>query len=83
MGRKDLSGIKLLFPHCRSVHTWFMRVPIDLAFVDASRRVVKVFHGVMPWRFVRGGPGSDAVVEMQAGSIRSLEIKIGDKLEWQ
>lgn len=40
----------LVFPRCRSVHTWFMRIPLDIAFVDASGRVLARHDGVMPWR---------------------------------
>ena len=42
----------LVFPRCRSVHTWFMRIPLDIAFVDASGRVLARHDGVMPWRML-------------------------------
>ncbi|MGZ5295243.1 MAG: DUF192 domain-containing protein, partial [Actinomycetota bacterium] len=32
----------MLFPRCRSVHTFGMRFPITVVFLDARRRVVAV-----------------------------------------
>lgn len=40
----------LVFPRCRSVHTWFMWIPLDIAFVDASGHILARHDGVMPWR---------------------------------
>lgn len=39
----------LVFPRCRSVHTWFMSAPIDIAFVDAAGRVIQRHSCVPPW----------------------------------
>lgn len=52
----------LVFPHCRSVHTWFMAVPIDIAFVDATGRVLRCCRGVSPW-CVRFCAQADFVIE--------------------
>lgn len=38
----------LVFPRCRSVHTWFMSAPIDIAFVDAAGRVIQCHSCVPP-----------------------------------
>ena len=83
MGRRDLSGERMLFPKCRSVHTCFMLVPIDLVFIDVGRTVVRTFESVKPWRFVSGGPQSHGVVEFPAGWIRRHDIEIGDIVEWR
>ena len=40
----------LVFPRCRSVHTWFMRFPLDIAFADAQGRVLALEGDVAPWR---------------------------------
>jgi uncharacterized protein len=42
----------LLIPRCRSVHTFGMRFPIDVVFLDAAGRVVRVARGVPPGRVV-------------------------------
>jgi uncharacterized protein len=43
----------LLLPRCRSVHTFGMRFPLDLYWLDAAGEVVRVDRRVPPWRVVR------------------------------
>jgi uncharacterized membrane protein (UPF0127 family) len=43
----------LLLPRCRSVHTFGMRFPLDLYWLDARGDIVRVDRGVPPWRVVR------------------------------
>jgi uncharacterized protein len=40
----------LLLPRCRSVHTFGMRFPLDLYWLDGSGDIVRVDLGVRPWR---------------------------------
>lgn len=65
-----------------SIHTFFMRVPIDVLFVDRDDRVVglreamppnRPFAGVAPWR-------GHYVIELPAGVIRSTGTAVGDQL---
>ena|SRR5438477_10565406 len=51
LGRERAGG-GLLIPSCRSVHTFGMRFPIDLAFLDRRGRVVSRRLGVPPRRLV-------------------------------
>ena len=60
------AGAGLLIPGCRSVHTFGMRFPLDLLFLDASLRVVEVRHAVPPRRFA-GCRRAVAVLELPAG----------------
>jgi uncharacterized protein len=59
----------LLLPRCRSVHTFGMRFPLDLVWLDRAGRVVRVDEAVPPWR-VRSCRGADAVLE--AGRMRAM-----------
>ncbi len=43
----------LLFPRCSSIHTFGMRFPIDVVFLDRDRRVVRVERGVGRRRLLR------------------------------
>ena len=47
IGAKEAS---LLIPNCAAVHTWFMRGPIDIVFIDQRNVVVSVRPGVRPWK---------------------------------
>lgn len=44
-------GVLVLAP-CSSVHTLFMRHPLDIAFVDVSGIVVKSARSVPPWQLM-------------------------------
>ena len=83
MGRKDLSDVFLLIPRCTSVHTCFMRGPIDLLFLDRARRVLSIHHQAVPWRFFFGPRGADSVLEVPAGYTRRRGIALGDTIQCQ
>lgn len=72
-------GSGLLFPGSRSVHTHFMRFPIDVVFLDAERRIVSVRTALRPWRFA-AAKGADSVLELAAGECARLGLVAGDVL---
>ncbi len=79
LGRDAIEGALLLQP-ARSVHTFRMRFPIDVAFCDRDLRVVKVLtlaQNRATWPVRR----AHAVVECQAGMLRKWGISTGDRLE--
>lgn len=72
MGRRSLPpGYAVLFPRCDSVHTAWMRMPIDVVFLDARGRVLEVRSGVPPWRVARRR-GAAAVLECGAGRAEAV-----------
>jgi len=60
---RDRAGPGLLLPRCRSVHTFGMRFPLDLVFLDDEDRVVEIRRDVPVWRIVRSSDAS-AVLEV-------------------
>ena len=48
--REPPLGIALHFPRCRSIHTFGMRFPIDVAFLDERGRTVRTERMVRPGR---------------------------------
>jgi uncharacterized protein len=61
--RRGRAGSGLLIPRCRSVHTFGMRFPLDLIFLDAGGRVIELRRSVPPCRVIRC-PGAMAVLEL-------------------
>jgi uncharacterized membrane protein (UPF0127 family) len=62
------SGHALFIPECRSVHTFGMRFPIDVAFIDEWARPLRIERSVPPRR-VLVCRGAFAVLETRAGEI--------------
>lgn len=81
LGRKGLEhGGGLWIAPCESVHTFFMRFPIDLVYLDRKHIVRKVKDSVGPWR-LSGCISARSVLELPAGTIRESKTERGDALE--
>jgi uncharacterized membrane protein (UPF0127 family) len=80
LGRDELDGA-LLIERSFQVHTFGMRFPIDVAFLDGQRRVRTLVYDVRPWRLTLPRFGSRAVVEAQAGCFERWNLRVGDELE--
>jgi uncharacterized membrane protein (UPF0127 family) len=81
MGRKKLNkseGLMLL--SCSSIHTCFMRFPIDVIFLNLDHEVIALKQGVRPWRMVNFVKKDYITVEMPEGTIEHKNIDIGDLL---
>src|SRR4026209_3066020 len=67
LGRKYLrQGEGMVLRPGWSIHTAFMRFPIDAVFLDADQVVIKIEHEVGPWR-TASRRGAREVVEPPAG----------------
>lgn len=58
--------VGLLIPRCRSVHTFGMRRPLDVVFLDGRGRIVRIATAVPPRR-IAWCAGAAAVIETRAG----------------
>ncbi len=82
LGRKYLrQGEGMVLRPGWSIHTAFMRFPIDAIFLDADQVVIKVEHDVGPWRTV-SCRGAREVVELSAGEARRRGLEVGDRVAW-
>ena len=64
-------GEALWLRPCNSIHTLFMRFPIDVVFLEENNRVIKIIHNLQPWQIsplVRGG---SSVLELAAGTLKN------------
>ena len=81
LGRDGLAeGTALIIAPCPSIHTFFMRFPIDVIFASREGRIVKLCHGVRAWRIAIGW-GAFAAIEMAVGAIARADCLKGDYLE--
>ena len=82
LGRKYLrQGEGMVLRPGWSIHTAFMRFPIDAVFLDADQVVMKIEHEVGPWRTV-SCRGAREVVELPAGECRRRGLEDGDRVAW-
>jgi uncharacterized protein len=80
LGRATLpSGEGILLRPAGSVHTFFMRFPIDVVFLDREDVVVGIAPALEPWR-TAGRRGAKAVVELAAGECARCGLQVGDRL---
>jgi uncharacterized membrane protein (UPF0127 family)/CheY-like chemotaxis protein len=82
LGRKYLrQGEGMVLRPGWSIHTAFMRFPIDAVFLDADQVVIRIEHEVGPWRTV-SCRGAREVVELAAGECRRRGLEVGDRVAW-
>jgi len=77
-GWEEFDG--LLLSPCRSIHTFWMRMEIDVCFLDSEQRVLKALAFLGPWRAARGGRDSHATLELPAGTLERTGTRAGDRL---
>ena len=64
-----------------SIHTWFMRFPLDVVFVDSDQVVIKIAAAVKPFR-TASCRGAREVVELRAGECARRGLAVGDRIAW-
>lgn len=73
-------GSGLVIDPCSSIHTMWMRFPIDVLYVAANGTVMRADAEMKPWRigplFVRGR----YVIELPPGTIAESRTERGDRL---
>jgi uncharacterized membrane protein (UPF0127 family) len=80
LGRSGLpAGEGILLRPCGSVHTMFMRFPIDVVFCDGDLRVLSVAPALRPWR-AASKRGAKVTIELAAGEAASRGVAAGARL---
>ncbi|MEU9389357.1 DUF192 domain-containing protein [Streptomyces sp. NPDC048324] len=79
LGRDGVDGAILLSP-ANSVHTFRMRFPIDVAYLDRGLRVVAV-RTMRPGRLGLPRPRSRHVLEAEAGAMAGWGLRVGERVE--
>ena len=64
---------------CESVHTFFMKFPIDLVYLDKRKKVKKVRHAVPAWR-MSACLAAHSILELPAGTAAETGTVAGDEL---
>lgn len=82
LGRKSLpSNEGILLRPAWSIHTAFMRFPIDVVFIDPEQVVIRIEHALRPFR-TASCRGAREVVELAAGECERRGLEVGDRVAW-
>ncbi|WP_458076609.1 DUF192 domain-containing protein [Streptomyces sp. EMB26] len=79
LGRESLEGALLLSP-ANSIHTFRMRMPIDVAYLDRRLRVLAV-RTMPPGRLGRPRVRARHVLEAEAGAMEGWGLRVGAVVE--
>ncbi|PKR77272.1 hypothetical protein CEY16_11075 [Halalkalibacillus sediminis] len=81
MYTKELpSGNGLHIKPCQSVHSYFMRYPIDVIYINKSQEVVALDIGLLPNKIGKRRKDAESVIEVTAGTIVDTDTAIGHQL---
>lgn len=72
----------LIFP-TQAVHTFGMKFPIDVAFLDRNRKVVGMRKAVRPYRLTPIYWRAECVLELPVTTLDTSQTEIGDILQWE
>lgn len=72
-------GVGLLLVPCASVHTAFMRGPIDVVFLDRAGVIARIVPHLAPWR-ASACAGAHQTLELAAGEASRLGLQAGQSL---
>ncbi|MFN0155695.1 MAG: DUF192 domain-containing protein, partial [Gaiella sp.] len=64
-----------------SIHTAFMRFPIDVVFLDPDQVVLRIDRVLTPFK-TASCRGSREVVELAAGECERHELEVGHRITW-
>lgn len=83
LGRDSLADSHaLVLAPCGSVHTFGMRFPIDVLFMNADGSVIKIVERMGAWRMA-GSLQACITVELPTGSVQRHHVLTGDRLSIQ
>lgn len=65
-----------------SIHTIGMSFAIDVAYLDAGNRVIRIYHQLAPFRVATVRSGAMGILELPAGVLAESETQVGDLLQF-
>src|SRR5947207_14416031 len=66
----------------QAIHTFGMRFPIDVAFIDRRMRVKRIYHQLAPFRLTLLVWSAESVLELPSGSLAGTGTAVGDELQF-
>jgi uncharacterized membrane protein (UPF0127 family) len=81
IGRRALTrGEGLVLDPCSGIHTFFMRMPLDVVFVNRHNQVVCSVSGLPAWAMLPWVRAATRVIEVPVGTVHESRTAVGDLL---
>ncbi len=81
IGRRTLArGEGLVIGPCSGVHTFFMRMPLDVVFLNRHNQVVCSVSGLPTWAMLPWVRGAARAIELPVGTVHESRTAVGDLL---
>lgn len=77
IGNMFTKNIKpLVFNHCNSIHTFFMKKNIDVLMFDKNKKHLKTYENLRPWKIIFPKKNTYYIVELAAKTIKENDLII-------
>lgn len=81
LGRGQLAeGDGIVIAPCSSIHMLFMRLALDVIYIDRTGVIVKTVENLRPWRLSMGGKGAHITIELPVGTLARTNTRPGDAI---
>ena len=81
MFQKEKITTGKVFPHCNSIHTFFMKQKIDILLCDKENRVKKKYENFPKNKVLLPKKGVVTIIELPVGTSQHFEI--GEPIHFQ
>ncbi len=83
LGTNELNiGEAMWIRPCTSIHTFFMRFPIDVILLNKQNRIIALRKGLRPNRMTPIYLQAASVLELPEGIICATSTRVGDEIEF-
>lgn len=84
MFRKSLpDGHALHLKPCQSIHTFFMRFPIDVIYLNEANRIVSFEENIPVGKVCKPIRGARSVIELPVGRISETRTNVGQAVAYR
>jgi len=81
LGKKALTAGGLWIKPCNSVHTFGMKFPIDLIYLNKNNVIIKTVSALKVWR-ASGCFRAASILELPTGTIQQFNLQNGTQSRW-
>ncbi|MDP5274488.1 DUF192 domain-containing protein [Chengkuizengella axinellae] len=68
---------------CSQIHTFFMKFPIDVVYLNSDYEVVGIEENLSPWKIGGKFKQVKSIIELSSGAVVKTGLKIGDSIKFK